>query len=129
MVESPVLFEYLPNYAVPPGATLAEVLDERGMSQAELAQRTDLSAKHINRIVNGHVRISTDVAIPPRAGDGCARPALAEPGSQLPGTPRQPRRIRSGGRPALARGVPIAAMVRLGILTKRLGNMIGSERS
>ena len=63
MVESPVLFEYLPNYAVPPGATLAEVLDERGRSQAGLARRNDLSPKHINRIVNGHVQISTDVAI------------------------------------------------------------------
>jgi plasmid maintenance system antidote protein VapI len=34
---------YKPDYAISPGETLAEVLDERGMSQAELARRTGIS--------------------------------------------------------------------------------------
>ena len=121
MVESPVLFEYLPNYAVPPGATLAEVLDERGMSQAELAQRTDLSAKHINRIVNGHVRISTDVAIRlERVTDVPARLWLRLEASYREHLARLDESALVDDLPLLEE-LPIAAMVRLGILTKRLG--------
>ena len=60
---TPGAFEYSPDYAVPPGETLLDVLDERGMTQAELARRTDLSAKHINQIVKGHAPISNDVAL------------------------------------------------------------------
>ena len=56
-------FEFTPDYAVPPGWTLLDLLEERGMTQAELAQRTDLSVKHINRLVKGHVPLSTDVAL------------------------------------------------------------------
>ena len=31
--------EHRPDYAVPPGATIAEALEERGMSQRDLAAR------------------------------------------------------------------------------------------
>lgn len=120
MVESPVLFEYLPNYAVPPGATLAEVLDERGMSQAKLAQRTDLSAKHINRIVNGHVQISTDVAIRlERVTDVPARIWLSLEANYQERLARLDESALVDDLPLLEE-LPIAAMVRLGILTKRL---------
>ena len=121
MVESPVLFEYLPNYAVPPGATLAEVLDERGMSQAELAQRTDLSPKHINRIVNGHVQISTDVAIRlERATDVPARLWLSLEATYQEHLARLDDSALVDDLPLLEE-LPIAAMVQHGILTKRLG--------
>ena len=121
MVESPVLFEYLPNYAVPPGATLAEVLDERGMSQAKLAQRTDLSPKHINRIVNGHVQISTDVAIRlERATNVPARIWLSLEANYQERLARLDESVLLPDLPLLDE-LPIAAMVRLGILTKRLG--------
>ena len=53
--------EFAPDYAIPPGETLVELLEERNMSQAELARRTDLSAEHINQIVKGHALISSDV--------------------------------------------------------------------
>ena len=54
---------YEPDYAVPPGESLAELLDDRGMSQAELARRTGLSAKHINLILNGSASVSPDTAL------------------------------------------------------------------
>lgn len=57
------LFKHRPDYAVPPGETLQETLQTMGMSQAELAQRTGLSAKHINRIVKGIEPISPETAI------------------------------------------------------------------
>lgn len=56
-------FPYEPDYAVPPGETLAEVLQAREMSQAELARRTGLSAKHINLILKGSASITPDTAL------------------------------------------------------------------
>ncbi len=56
-------FRYEPDYAVPPGETLAEVLEDRGMSQAELARRTGISAKHINMILKGSAAITPDTAL------------------------------------------------------------------
>src|SRR5437867_513129 len=52
-----------PDYLVAPGDTLAEVLEERGMTQAELSRRTGLSTKHINQIVAGDASISPETAL------------------------------------------------------------------
>jgi len=121
MAESPILFEYLPNYAVPPGDTLAEVLEERGMSQTELARRTDLSQKHINRIVNGKVQISTDVAIRlERVTDVPAGLWLRLEATYQEHLARLDESTLGADLPLLEE-LPIAAMVKLGILTKRLG--------
>ncbi len=57
------VFSYEPDYAVPPGETLAEVLEGREMSQAELARRSGLSAKHINVILKGSASITPDTAL------------------------------------------------------------------
>lgn len=54
---------YEPDLVLPPGETLVEVLSERGMTQAELAARTGLSAKHINQIVKGLAPITPDTAL------------------------------------------------------------------
>ena len=35
------------------GDRIKEILEKKGMSQAELSQRVDMSIAHINRIVNG----------------------------------------------------------------------------
>jgi HTH-type transcriptional regulator/antitoxin HigA len=56
-------YRYIPDYALPPGDTLVEVLSERGMSQAELARRTGLSTKHINQIVLGTASLSAETAL------------------------------------------------------------------
>ncbi len=121
MAESPILFDYLPNYAVPPGDTLAEVLEERGMSQTELARRTDLSHKHINRIIKGHVQISPDVAIRlERATDVPAGLWLRLEATYQEQLVRLDESTLVDDLPLLDE-LPIAAMVRLGLLTKRLG--------
>ena len=49
--------------ATPPGASIKEQLIERGMSQKEFATRMDLSEKHISKLINGDVQLTTDVAI------------------------------------------------------------------
>lgn len=56
-------FRYEPDDVLPPGDTLAEVLDEADMTQAELAKRTGLSTKHINQIVKGSGPITTETAL------------------------------------------------------------------
>lgn len=48
---------------LPPGETLQEVLEERAMTQADLALRTGLSSKHINQIIKGQAGISAETAL------------------------------------------------------------------
>lgn len=50
------------DYAIPPGEILGELLDEQGLTQRELARRADLSPKHVNRLLQGLVPLSADVA-------------------------------------------------------------------
>jgi HTH-type transcriptional regulator/antitoxin HigA len=51
------------DYAVAPGETLRELLEERGMSQRDLARRSGLSPKHVNKLLQGLVPLSADVAV------------------------------------------------------------------
>lgn len=54
---------YDPDFVLPPGETLAEVLEALGMTQTELAKRTGLSVKHINQIVKGSAPISPETSL------------------------------------------------------------------
>lgn len=54
---------YQPDYAVPPGASLAEALEDQGMTQAELARRTNRPAKTISEIVTGKAMITPETAL------------------------------------------------------------------
>lgn len=54
---------FQPDWASPPGDTLADLLEETGMTQTELAERLGVTLKHVNRIVNGAATISADVAL------------------------------------------------------------------
>ena len=49
--------------ATPPGATVREQLETRGMKQKEFALRMGLSEKHISRLINGQVELTQDVAL------------------------------------------------------------------
>ena len=62
MAESPVN-QFRPDYAIPPGFTLIEVLNTLGMTQAQLADRTGRLRKTINEIVKGKSQITPDTAI------------------------------------------------------------------
>jgi HTH-type transcriptional regulator / antitoxin HigA len=54
---------YVPDVVSPPGETLEEILEMRGMSQAELAERTGRPKKTINEIVQGKAAITAETAI------------------------------------------------------------------
>lgn len=49
--------------ATPPGATIKEQLNDRGMSQKEFAMRMDMSEKHISKLINGDVQLTSDMAV------------------------------------------------------------------
>lgn len=55
--------QFEPDYAVMPGAVLAEYLDARQMTQAELARRCGRSAKLVSEIVSGKASIEPKTAI------------------------------------------------------------------
>jgi HTH-type transcriptional regulator/antitoxin HigA len=58
---APLVYE--PDSVLPPGETLLEVLDERAMTQAELALRTGLSTKHVNQIAKGAASVTAETAV------------------------------------------------------------------
>src|SRR3990167_3995486 len=62
MIENNKL-QYSPDRVSPPGDTLADILDERGMTQAELAERTGRPLKTINEIIKGKAAITSETAI------------------------------------------------------------------
>lgn len=55
--------QYIPDVVSPPGGTLADVLEERGMTQAELANRTGRPKKTINEIIKGKAAITPETAL------------------------------------------------------------------
>ena len=56
-------YRYAPNYAVPPGETLRETIEAKGMSQAELAKRTGRTPKTINEIIQAKAPITAETAM------------------------------------------------------------------
>lgn len=62
-MSSTVQNQYLPDRVSIPGETLLEVLEERGISQAELADRMGRPKKTINEIINGKAAIAPDTAL------------------------------------------------------------------
>lgn len=54
---------FRPSYISPPGETIADLLDEREMTQTELAKRLGVTLKHVNQVVNGGASISAELAL------------------------------------------------------------------
>jgi addiction module HigA family antidote len=53
---------FQPDYATPPGWTIADSLEHVGMSQVEFAERMELTAKTVSEILNGKAPLSFDTA-------------------------------------------------------------------
>ena len=53
----------MPDWTSPPGETILDVLEERGWSQAELAERTGFTRKHINQLMKGSAGITEETAL------------------------------------------------------------------
>jgi addiction module HigA family antidote len=54
---------FTPNYAIPPGESLVELLETVGLSQADLAERTGRPKKTINEIAKGKAAITPETAL------------------------------------------------------------------
>lgn len=55
--------EYAPTAVSPPGETLRELLEERGITQTELAERTGRTRKTINEILSGKAQLTHETAL------------------------------------------------------------------
>lgn len=49
--------------AIPPGETIKEMLEDRGMTQKEFAARMNYTEKHISKLVNGEASLSQETAL------------------------------------------------------------------
>ncbi|MBK7760142.1 MAG: HigA family addiction module antidote protein [Deltaproteobacteria bacterium] len=54
---------FAPDWISPPGDTIADLLEERDLTQAELAHRAELSRKHVNDLIKGRAAITAEVAL------------------------------------------------------------------
>lgn len=55
--------QFSPDWVIPPGATIADLLEERGWSQTEFASRIGYTKKHVNLLIQGKVSLTEDAAI------------------------------------------------------------------
>lgn len=55
--------EYRPTSVSPPGETLSDILEERGITQTQLSVRLGRSGKNLSQIVNGKAPITPDLAV------------------------------------------------------------------
>lgn len=58
-------YEFKPNWLhlIPPGDTILESMESMGMSQVDLAKRTEYSTKHIHKLLKGEAPINADTAL------------------------------------------------------------------
>ena len=57
------LAEFAPDWLSTPGDTIADLLEERDWSQADLATRTGFTKKHVYLLLQGKAPISEDTAL------------------------------------------------------------------
>src|SRR6185437_4721782 len=62
-MSEPLANHYQPDSVTPPGTTLADLLEERGIKQAELAVRMGVTPKFINELIAGKATISPHMAL------------------------------------------------------------------
>jgi HTH-type transcriptional regulator / antitoxin HigA len=60
---TPTLIRYEPDYATHPGELLLEAIEERNMTQLDLARHTAISTKHLNQIIKGKASITAETAL------------------------------------------------------------------
>ena len=51
-----------PDYAVAPGEILLDLLEDRGVSQSDLARSIDLSENEVEALIDGEAELTRDVA-------------------------------------------------------------------
>ena len=54
---------FTPDWVSPPGDTIADLLEERDWTQAQLAERLGYTTKHISQLINGKAPIGEETAL------------------------------------------------------------------
>ncbi len=54
---------FTPDWVSPPGDTIADLLEERDWTQAQLAERLGYTTKHISLLINGKAPINEETAM------------------------------------------------------------------
>ncbi len=57
------LTSFTPNWVSPPGDTIADLLEERDWTQAQLAERLGYTSKHVSQLINGKAPIGEETAL------------------------------------------------------------------
>lgn len=58
-----VLQTFTPDWISPPGDTIADLIEERGWSQVDLAKRLGFTTKHVSLLINGKAPITEETAL------------------------------------------------------------------
>ena len=102
-----------PNWVSPPGETILDLLEERGWSQSEFAERVGYTKKHVNKLVKGTASISDDAAIRfEKVLGSTARFWLAREIQYREALARQQEIVELRRQQAWLKELPIAHMVR-----------------
>jgi addiction module HigA family antidote len=56
-------YRYTPDLAIPPGETISEILQERGITQTDFALMLGRTEKNVSQLVNGKAPVSPELAI------------------------------------------------------------------
>jgi HTH-type transcriptional regulator/antitoxin HigA len=109
---------YEPDHAVAPGRTLRSTLAERGLTQADLAERTGLSLKHINQIAQGVAPITPETALLlERVTDVPARRWNALESKYREKLAREVNRERLAGEEEWLKELPLKELIRRGFVS------------
>lgn len=54
---------FAPDWISPPGDSILDLAEERGWTQAQVAQRLGYSEKHVSQLINGKVPLSVEAAL------------------------------------------------------------------
>ncbi|NJK32154.1 MAG: helix-turn-helix domain-containing protein [Deltaproteobacteria bacterium] len=54
--------DFSPDWISPPGDTIEDLLEEKGWTKAEFAERTGFTSKHVNELVKGRAALTPDAA-------------------------------------------------------------------
>lgn len=107
------------DWAVHPGEVLHRYMQEHSIRQTELAERTGLTAKHVNQIVKKSVGITPDVAVLLETALGTPRRFWSQLGADWEmHTSEQKAAVSLQEATAWANGFDISTLIRCGIVAK-----------
>lgn len=110
---------WTPDWAVPPGDTLLEALQDRGMTQSELAHRMARPLKTVNEIIKGKAAITSETAIQLERALGISARFWTGLESNYRDTlARQEAQVELAANTSWITGFPIADLVRHNLMSR-----------